>query len=67
MNSKIAITIAIGVIMAIAGIIVITSQEPKGMEVEDTLNKEIQPEEEITPEVQEKLDSIKKAKQEQKK
>jgi hypothetical protein len=59
-NSKIAIPIIIGIIIAIIGIIAITNQEPNAMEVEDTLNKELQPEEEITPEVQEKLDDIKK-------
>ncbi len=58
MNSKITIPIVIGVIIVIVGIIAITNQEPNTMEVEDTLNKELQPEEEITPEVQEKLDNI---------
>ena len=58
-NSKIAIPIIMGIIIAIVGIIAITNQEPNTMEVEDTLNKELQPEE-ITPEVQEKLDEIEK-------
>ena len=60
MNGKIAIPIVMGVIMAIIGIIAITNQEPYTMEVEDTLNRELQPEEGINPEVQEKLDSIEK-------
>ena len=60
MNSKIAIPIVIGVIIAIVGIIAITNQEPKTMEIEDILNKELQPEEKITPEIQEKLDMIEK-------
>ncbi len=60
-NNKIAIPIVIGVIIVIVGIFAITNQESDIAEVEDTLNREIQPEEEITPEVQEKLDSIEKA------
>ena len=59
-NSKIAIPIIIGIIIIIVGIFAITNQEPNTMEVEDTLNRELQPEEEITPEVQEKLDNIEK-------
>ncbi len=59
-NSKIAILIVIAAIIVIIGIFAITNQEPNTMEVEDTLNRELQPEEEITPEVQEKLDSIEK-------
>jgi len=60
MNSKIAIPIIIGTIIAIIGIIAITNQESETMEVEDTLNKELQPTDEITPEIQEKLDEIEK-------
>ena len=60
MNSKIAIPIIIGIIIIIVGIFAITNQEPNTMEVEDTLNRELQPKEEITPEVQEKLDNIEK-------
>ncbi len=59
-NSKIVIPIIIGIIIVIVGIIAITNQEPNSMKVEDTLNRELQPEEEITPEVQEKLDNIEK-------
>ena len=60
MNGKIAIPIGIGVIIVIVGIFTITNQESNTMEVEDTLNRELQPEKEITPEVQEKLDNIEK-------
>ena len=60
MNGKIAIPIVIGIIIIIVGIIAIINQEPTTMEVEDTLNKELQPEEEIIPEIQEKLDEIEK-------
>jgi hypothetical protein len=59
-NSKIVIPIVIGIIIVIIGIIVITNQENSTMEVEDTLDKELQPTEVITPEIQEKLDKIKK-------
>jgi hypothetical protein len=55
-NSKIAIPIVIGIII-IVGIIAMTNQESNTMEVEDTLNKELQPEE-ITPEIQEKIDDL---------
>jgi hypothetical protein len=58
-NSKIAIPILIGIIIVI-GIIVITNKEPSTMEVEDALDRELQPTENITPEVQEKLDEIEK-------
>ncbi|NQV40432.1 MAG: hypothetical protein HQ505_07880 [Nitrosopumilus sp.] len=60
MNDKIVIPIIIGVIIIVVGIIAITNQESNLMEVEDTLNKELQPEKEISPEIQEKLDSIEK-------
>jgi hypothetical protein len=60
MNNKIAIPIAISVIIVIAGIFAITNQESKTIEVEDSLNKELQPTNEITPEIQEKLDKIEK-------
>jgi len=59
MNSKIAIPIAIGVIMAIVGIFAIANQEPNTMEVEDTLNKELQPADETT-EIIKKLEDIEK-------
>jgi len=60
MNSKIAIPIVVGAIIVIIGIFVITNQESETMEVEDTINEELQPTDEITPEIQEKLDEIEK-------
>ena len=60
MNSKIAIPIVISAIIVIVGIFVIIYQESETMEVENTLNKELQPTNEIIPEVQEKLDEIEK-------
>ena len=59
MNGKIAIPIVMGVIIAIVGIIAITNQEPNAMEVEDTLNKELQPAEE-TAEILKRLEDIEK-------
>ena len=59
-NSKIAIPIVIGIIIILVGIIAMTNQENSTMEVEDALDKELQPIEEITPEVQEKIDEIEK-------
>jgi hypothetical protein len=59
-NSKSVISIVIGIVIVIIGIIVITNQESDTMEVEDSLNKDVQPTEEITPEIQEKLDKIEK-------
>lgn len=58
MNNKIAIPIVISSIIMIVGIFAITNQESETMKVEDALNKELQPTDEITPEVQEKLDKI---------
>ncbi len=60
MNSKIAIPIVISIIIVIVGIVAITNQESKTMEVEDALNKELRPTHEMTPEVQEKLNEIEK-------
>ena len=60
MNSKIAIPIVVGAIIVIIGIFVITNQESETMEVEDTINEELQPTDESTPEIQEKLDEIEK-------
>ena len=58
-NTKIVIPVIVGIIILSIGIITVTNQESTVMEVEDTLNKELQAEE-ITPEVQEKLDEIEK-------
>ncbi len=60
MNGKIVIPIVVGIIIIIVGIIAITNQESTTMEVEDTLDRELMPEEELTPEVQEKIDEIEK-------
>jgi hypothetical protein len=59
-NGKIIIPIVVGIIIVIAGIVIITNQDSTTMEVEDALNKELLPTEEITPEVQEKLEEIEK-------
>ena len=60
MYNKIAIPIVISAIIVIVGIFAITNQESETMEVENALNKELLPTDEITPEVQEKLDEIEK-------
>lgn len=57
MNSKIIIPVT-GVIVAIIAIITINFEQPKTMEVEDIFDKEIRPIEEITPEVEKKLDEV---------
>ena len=59
-NSKVVISIIIGIIVVIVGITAVSFQEPKSMEVEDTLDREILPQEEITSEIQEKIDDIEK-------
>ena len=51
---------SIGIFVIILGIVLIFNQESKTMEVEDTLDRELKSAEEISPEVQEKLDQIKK-------
>ena len=60
-NSKVAIPIVIGIIIVIVGIIATSNQEDNKMEVEDTLDRELTPSEEITSEIQEKYDEIEKA------
>ena len=59
-NSKIVIPISVGVAIAIIGIIAINSQESNVMEVEDALDRELKPELEARPEIQEMLDDIEK-------
>ena len=59
-NSKIVIPIVVGIIIVIVGIIVIINQESTTMEVEDTIDKELRPNEEMASQVQEKLDEIEK-------
>jgi len=58
LNKKIVIPISIGVVILIIGISIATIQEPS-MEVEDTMDKELKPQD-ITPEIQDKLDDIEK-------
>ncbi|MGY5152466.1 MAG: hypothetical protein ACW9XA_09400 [Candidatus Nitrosopumilus sp. bin_6a] len=62
MNNKIIIPIIIGIVIIIIGFIGITNQKSDIMEVEDTLNKELDPASEISPEIQEKLENIEKKK-----
>lgn len=57
-NSKVAIPIVVGIIIVIVGIIVTSNQEDN--KVEDTLDRELTPSEEITSEIQEKYDEIEK-------
>ena len=57
-KGKIAIPIGIGVIAIIVAGIFVANQETDSFEVEDALNKELNPEEEILPEIQERLDDI---------
>lgn len=55
------IPIAIGIAIAVISIIfAVTFEESNSMEVEDTMDRELRPNEEITPEIQEKLDEIEK-------
>jgi hypothetical protein len=56
----ISIPVIVGIIIVIVGIFALTNQESDIMEVEDTFDKELKPNEEITPEIQEKMDEIEK-------
>jgi len=58
---KIYISIIIGIIIVIVGVTALTNQESDIMEVEDILDRELNPNEEIIPEIQERLDEIEKA------
>ena len=58
-NGKIVIPIII-IIIAITSISLTTLQQPDRIEVEDTLDKELKPQQEMTLEIQEKLDEIEK-------
>lgn len=59
MNStKVGIVVVIGIVAVIVAMALLSSQNSSSMEVEDVLDKELRPEEEISPEVQEKLDDI---------
>lgn len=59
-NSKVIIPIIIGIIIVIIGIAAVNYQEPETMEVEDAIDKELRPNEEVTPEIQDRLDEIEK-------
>lgn len=59
-NNKIMIPVIAGIIIVIVGIGAMMNQESDKMEVEDVLDKELKPTEEITPEIQEKIDDIEK-------
>jgi len=58
-NSKIIIPVII-VIITIIAIVLATFQQQDVMKVEDTLDRELMPQQEITLEIQEKLDEIEK-------
>ncbi len=60
-NINIAIPIVVGIIIVIVGIFALTNPESDIMEVEDVFDRELLPNEENTPEIQEKLDDIEKA------
>ena len=66
MNGKIAISVIISAIIVIVGIFAITSQESETIKIENTLNKELQSTDEITPEIQKKFDEIEKVNSENK-
>ncbi len=59
-NINIAIPIVVVIIIVIVGVIALTSQESNVMEVEDAFDKELKPNEDTIPEIQEKLDEIEK-------
>ncbi len=59
-NINIAIPIVVGIIIVIVGVIALTNQESNVMEVEDVFDKELEPNEEIIPKIQENLDEIEK-------
>ncbi len=59
-KNTIAIPIVVGIIIVVVGVIALTNQESNVMEVEDTFDKELKPNEEIIPEIQDKLDEIEK-------
>ena len=59
LNKKIVISAGIGIIILIVGISFALMEEEPSMEVEDILDRELKPEE-ITPEIQDKLDEIEK-------
>ena len=60
MNKGVIIGIITGISVAIVLGVVLSFEKSDTMEVEDVLNREITPEEEIIPEIQDKLDEIEK-------
>ncbi len=56
----ISIPVTVGIMIVIVGIFALTNQESDIMEIEDTFDKELKSYEEITPEIQEKMDEIEK-------
>ena len=61
-NNKIIIPIIVGIVIVAIGVIAMNNQEYNEMEVEDALNKELKPNDESIPEIQEKVDEINKIK-----
>ena len=59
-SAKIIIPVILGIVFVAIGVIALNNQEYDVMEVEDALDKELRPNEENTPEIQEKLDEISK-------
>ena len=62
--NKALMIIPIGAAIAIIGILAISFEDSEIMEVEDTLNREVIPEQEITKPIQEKIEEIEKMNQE---
>jgi hypothetical protein len=61
---KIAIPIGIGVVVIVIAIVLGSNQKPNVMEVTDSLDRNIIPDTNESPEIQKKLDEIKKTKAE---
>ena len=61
-NNKMPILVIIGIIVAIIGItgIITLNQEPDSIEIENSIDKELVPDYETMPEVQDKIEEIKK-------
>lgn len=59
-SAKIGILAGIAIAIIVIAVVLISNQNSTPMEVEDALNKELLPEEDISPEIQEKLDEIEK-------
>ena len=59
-STKIGIPVGIGIVIIVIALVVLLNQDLVSMEVEDVLDKEVRPEEDISPDIQEKLDVIEK-------